>query len=169
MRVTMSSRRSIGTDELRVATVRFGPRRDSLSSQLSPSPYTGLAPSLKRHSVGWPGIHTRHCHVHSSENRCNSAHLSEPIAHDETLESKLVFQDVILEPRILTRRGIIDLVVRAHHCTDSSFDRVLKRPHVDLMKCAIINVCGNCIMALPEMLLLIPDVMLCGSNDTRLC
>lgn len=56
------------------------------------------------------------------------------------MKPKLIFQNTIEQLGILAAVRRIDSVVRAHHRRSASFDRVGKRPCVDFMHCAIVNV-----------------------------
>lgn len=59
--------------------------------------------------------------------------LRRPIAHDEALETKLVFEDVVLEVRVLASIAVVDLVVGAHNRTSACADGFGKWPDVKLV------------------------------------
>ena len=92
--------------------------------------------------------------------------LSTPIAHDETLESKLVLQQVVKRVRVLAGVAVVDLVVAAHDARSPCADSICEWPQVELVKCHIINVgadrCCKIVRwrSLTEMLLLVEDVVL---------
>lgn len=83
---------------------------------------------------------TRHGHVHSRKDRGNATVLGEPVRHDEALETQLVLQDSVLQPRVLAGVGVVNAVICAHDGTNTSLDRVLERPKVDLVQCSVIDV-----------------------------
>lgn len=113
-----------------------------------------------------------------------------PVRKNETLETKLVLEEVVLDVRVLARVGVVDLVssqqssaelqallitylvVRAHNTGCSSTNSISKRPQVQLVHGNIINVgAQRCLQvtgrrSLTEVLLFISDVVLCAGHDT---
>jgi hypothetical protein len=59
--------------------------------------------------------------------------LRTPVAHDESLETKLVLEDVVLEVRVLASVAVVDLVVRAHDRACASTHGIGERPYVELV------------------------------------
>jgi hypothetical protein len=89
---------------------------------------------------------------------------------DEALEAELILQDSVEQLGVLTSIAGIDLVIRTHDTGHSSFDGIGKRPCVDLVQCAVIDVARDGVWkaplpCLPEMLLFVADIMLRGSHD----
>jgi len=106
----------------------------------------------------------------------NISYLGGPIAHDETLETKLTLEKIVLKVTVPASVGVVDLVVRAHDGTSAGADGVSERPQVQLVQSNVINVRANGLVdgatglsaALTEMLLLVEDEVLCASNDASI-
>jgi hypothetical protein len=94
--------------------------------------------------------------------------------NDESLETKLALQDVVLEVRVLASLRVVCLVVRAHDCASAGADGVGKGPEVQLVQSLVIDVGADGIdkalvlevAGLAEVLLLVEDEVLAASNDT---
>jgi len=56
-----------------------------------------------------------------------------PVADDETLETKFVLEDVVLEVGVLASVAVVDLVVRAHDRASAGADSIGERPYVKLV------------------------------------
>lgn len=76
----------------------------------------------------------------TSNSACDTGVLRAPVAHNETLEAKLRFQDIVQQLRVLTRIRIVGLVVRAHYSADPSAHGVGERPDVKLVEGLVVNV-----------------------------
>ena len=59
--------------------------------------------------------------------------LRTPVAHDESLETKLVLEDVVLEVGVLASVAVVDLIVRAHDGTSTSTHGIGERPNIKLV------------------------------------
>jgi hypothetical protein len=96
--------------------------------------------------------------------------------NDESLETKLSLQDVVLEVRVLASLRVVRLVVRAHNCASASADSIGKRPQVQLVQSLVVDVGADGInealvlevAGLAEVLLLVEDKVLAASNDTSI-
>lgn len=99
-----------------------------------------------------------------------------PVRHDETLETKLALQDVVLEVRVLAGLRVVDLVVRAHDGTSTGADSIGKGPQVELVQSLVVNIGADGIdeakvlkvAGLAEVLLLVQNKVLGASNDTSI-
>ena len=60
-----------------------------------------------------------------------------PVTDDETLETKFVLEDVVLEVRVLASVAVVDLVVRAHDGASACADGFGERPHVKFVLVAV--------------------------------
>jgi hypothetical protein len=72
--------------------------------------------------------------------------LRTPVAHDESLETKLVLEDVVLEVGVLASVAVVDLVVRAHDGTGASTHGIGERPNVELVL-GIVSMCSRIVPA----------------------
>lgn len=111
-----------------------------------------------------------------------------PVADDETLETKFVLEDVVLEVGVLASVAVVDLVVSAHDRASAGADSIGERPCVKLVLMIISGILKYCLIStyqsdivnvrgdgladvgstLAEVFLLIADVVLGASNDTSL-
>ena len=80
--------------------------------------------------------------------------------HHVALEVQLSLEDTVDQLIVLARPRSVDLVVGAHERGDSSFDGVGKRPKVQFMESAVVNVRAH---SLAVALLLVANVMLSTS------
>lgn len=56
------------------------------------------------------------------------------------LEIQLLLENVVQKVSVLTRGGLVDLVVSAHNATDASLDRLCKRPKLVFVESAIVDI-----------------------------
>jgi hypothetical protein len=59
--------------------------------------------------------------------------LRRPVRHDETLETELVLEDVVLEVGVLASVAVVDLVVGAHDRAGACADSLSEGPNVELV------------------------------------
>jgi len=59
--------------------------------------------------------------------------LRRPVRHDETLETELVLENVVLEVGVLASVAVVDLVVGAHDRASACADSLRERPNVELV------------------------------------
>jgi hypothetical protein len=113
--------------------------------------------------------------------------LRSPIAHDETLETEFVLEDVVLEVGVLASVTVVDLVVRAHDRACASTHGIGERPYVKLVL-GNVSMCSWTVCTrstnqsnvvkvrrdgladvgstLAEVFLFVGKVMFCASDDT---
>jgi hypothetical protein len=121
---------------------------------------------------------TPECWASQSDLQTKSVHIYHVslacFLHDETLETELALQDVVLEVRVLADLRVVDLVVAAHDTTSSGANSVGKGPEVQLVKCLVVQVRAESIdvaevfelAGLAEVLLFVHDVVLGASDNT---
>jgi hypothetical protein len=59
--------------------------------------------------------------------------LRRPITHDETLETKLILEDVVLEVGVLASVAVVDLVIGAHDRASACADGFGEGPYVEFV------------------------------------
>ena len=69
-----------------------------------------------------------------------------PVADDETLETKFVLEDVVLEVGVLASIAVVDLVVRAHDRASAGTDSIGEWPYVKLVLIIISRVLESAVL-----------------------
>lgn len=69
--------------------------------------------------------------------------LRRPVTHDESLETKLILEDVVLKVGVLASVAVVDLVVGAHDRASACADGLSKWPDVKLVLIAVSEALQN--------------------------